>query len=172
MYDLYDFQFQDRDFTTFTLLRQAWIAGNRAMEHRLAKAGLTPEKLAVLWACRDYPGALTTSELSRLLFREPQSIVGLLNRMEMDGLIKRIPKRKGKPFTEIKMAAKGEEAIGPALPIHKALIAELASNLSAEQQEQLQDLLRTLRNNALEKLHLESGPPPGFSKEELVDVKW
>jgi len=97
---MYDFQFSDSAFATHKLLRQAWIAVSKAMEYRLAKVGLTPEKLAILWACRDYPGTLTPSELARLLFREAQTIVGALNRMEREGLIKRIPKRKGKPLSE------------------------------------------------------------------------
>ena len=158
---MYDFQFRDPTFATYTLLRQAWIAVNKVSETKLAKKGLTPEKLAVLWACRDYPGTLIPSEIARLLFREPQTIAGLLNRMEREGLIKRTPKRKGKPFTEVKITPKGEKAIGPGLDVHRALIAELASDLPVEQQEQLQNLLRALRDKAVEKLHLEAKPVPG-----------
>ncbi len=168
---MYDFRFSDSAFATHTLLRQAWIAVNKAMEYRLAKVGLAPEKLAVLWACRDYPGQLTPAEISRLLFREPQTISGLLNRMEREGLIKRILRRKGKPFTEVKITPKGEEAIGPALSVHKALIAELASNLSAEQQEKLQDSLRALRDKALETLHLEPRPAGGRPGKAFT-LKW
>ncbi len=168
---MYDFQFSDSAFATYTLLRQAWIAVSKAMEYRLAKAGLSPEKLAVLWTCRDYPGTLTPAELSRLVFREEQTVTGLLNRMEREGLIKRIPKRKGKPFTEVKITPKGEETIGPALPVHKALIAELASDLSAEQQEKLQESLRALRDKALETIHLEPRPA-GRRPGKTFTLKW
>ena len=168
---MYDFQFSDSAFATYTLLRQAWIAVSKAMEYRLAKVGLTPETLAVLWACRDYPGTLIPAELSRLLFREENTVTGLLNRMERDGLIKRIPKRKGKPFVEVKMTRKGEEAMGPALPVHKAVIAELASDLSAEQQEKLQDSLRALRDKALETLRLEPRPAAGRPGKAFT-LKW
>ena len=165
---MYDFQFSDSAFATHTLLRQAWIAVNKAMEYRLAKVGLTPETLAVLWACRDYPGTLIPAEIARLLFREEQSVTGLLNRMEREGLIKRIPKRKGKPFTEVKITRKGEEAIDPALTVHKAVIAELASDLSAEQQEKLQEALRALRDKALQTLRLEPRPTGG----KPMTLKW
>ena len=168
---MYDFQFSDSAFATHTLLRQAWIAVSKAIEYRLAKVGLTPETLAVLWACRDYPGTLIPAEIARLLFREEQSVTGLLNRMERDGLIKRIPRRKGKPFAEVKITRKGEEAIGPALPVHKALIAELASDLSAEQQEKLQDSLRALRDKALETLRLELRPGGG-RPGKTPTLKW
>ena len=132
---------------------------------------MTPEKLAVLWACRDYPGTLTPAELSRLLFRKENTVTGLLNRMERDGLIKRIPRRKGKPFVEVKITPKGEEAMSPALPVHKELIEELASDLSAEQQEKLQDSLRALRDKALETLRLEPRPAGGRPGKAFA-LKW
>src|SRR4030043_1565170 len=95
--------------TTWALLRQTSIAVNKAAEIKLAKVGLTPEKAAVLWACRDYPGTITPAEIARLMFRENQTIAGLLNRMEKEGLVSRVPKRKGHPFTEVKMTPKGEK---------------------------------------------------------------
>ena len=102
MPDMYDFEFADQALTTYTALRQAWVAVNRLAEARLGKINLTPEMLAVLWAARDYPGRLIPAEIARLTHRENQTIAGLLNRMEKFGLVQRIPKRKGKPFTEVK----------------------------------------------------------------------
>ena len=165
---MYDFQFSDSAFATHALLRQAWIAVNKAMESRLAKVGLTPEKFAVLWACRDYTGRLIPAEIARLLFREEQTVTGLLNRMEREGLVKRIPKRKGKPFTEVKITPKGEEAISQALPVHKELIGELASDLSVEQQENLHESLRALRDNALQTLRVE----PRQARGKPITLKW
>jgi DNA-binding MarR family transcriptional regulator len=90
--------------------------------------------------------------------------------MERDGLLKRIPKKKGKPFTEIKITPKGEEAMSSALPIHKAVIEELASELPAAQQQTLQDSLRDLRDKALEKINLEAKPTRGAG--EPISLKW
>jgi len=50
-------------------LRNAWAAVSKAAEGNPAKVGLTHEKVAVLWACRDYPVQLTPAETSRLVFR-------------------------------------------------------------------------------------------------------
>lgn len=44
--------------TTWNMLCQTWIAVNKVAELKLLEVGLTPEKAAVLWACRDYPGTL------------------------------------------------------------------------------------------------------------------
>jgi len=169
---MYDFQFADSAFTTYTMLRQTWAAVNKVAESKLAKVGLTPEKTAVLWACRDYPGTLTPAEIARLLFRENQTVAGLLNRMEKEGLVKRIPKRKGHPYTEVKLTAKGEKACAPGIEVMKRAVTELVAHLPVEKQEQLQDLMRMIREKALDTLHLEVTTPPGYPPGKTVPVKW
>jgi MarR family transcriptional regulator for hemolysin len=169
---MYDLEFDDVAMNTWAMLRQAWTAVNKVAEARLAKAGLTPEKAAVLWACRDYPGTITPAEIARLTFRENQTIAGLLNRMEKDGLVKRIPKRKGHPFTEIKLTTRGEEACGPGVEIYKKLIQGLVSDLPKGEQEQLQKLLRGLRDKMLDELHLETKKPSGYDSDKPISPPW
>ncbi len=169
---MYEFRFADPSFTTYTLLRQTWAAVNKVAETKLAKVGLTPEKTAVLWACRDYPSTLTPAEIARLLFRENQTIAGLLNRMEKEGLVKRIPKRRGHPYTEVKLTPKGEKACAPGIEVMKGVVTELAAHLPVEKQEQLQDLMRMIREKALDTLHLEATTPPGYPPGKTVPVKW
>ena len=142
----------DPALTTWILLRETWSAMYKAAEGKLATVGLTPERTEVLWICRDHPGPLNPAELSRLLFRENQTIAGVLNRMESEGLVRRVPKRKGKPFTDIEITAKGEEACPPAIEVLKELIASIMSSLPGAELEQLQGLLRKLRQDALEEL--------------------
>lgn len=169
---MYDLQLSDRTLTIWALLRQTWSVMDKAAETRLAKVGLTPEKVGVLWICRDYPGLLTTAEIARFLSRQSQSVTGLLNRMEEEGLVSRIPKRKGRPFTEIKLTAKGEEACGVGIAVIKSLIRETAPVLSAEEQQQLHKLLGALRQQVVEDLHIELTPPPDFPTEEPIPVRW
>jgi len=169
---MYDFQFPDTSLTTYAMLRQTWAAVSKVAETKLAKVGLTPEQVAVLWACRDYPGTLIPAEISRLVFRENQTVAGLLNRMEKDGLVKRIPKRRGHPFTEVKITEKGEKACGPGIEVMKGLITKLMAALSAEKQEQLQSLLRVLRDRSLEELYIEAKPPQGYPPGKSIPVKW
>ena len=169
---MYDFKFADSAVSTFSMLRQTWAAANKVSETKLAKANLTPEKLAVLWACRDYPGTLTPAEIARLLFRENQSIAGLLNRMEKEGLVKRVPKRKGKPYTEVKITPKCEQLCGPGLPIIKTVITELAKSLTPQQHEQLQSLLQIFRDKALEMVYIEPRETSCFPPGEPVRVNW
>ncbi len=169
---MYDFEFEEIAMGSWAMLRQTSIAVNKVTELKLAKVGLTPEKAAVLWACRDYPGILTPAEIARLMFRENQTIAGLLNRMEKEGLVTRIPKRKGHPFTEVKMTSKGEKLVGPGVEVLKGLIKGLVSDMSIEEQKQLQGLLKRLRQKMLDEMHMEADRQPAAYRGKRIAVRW
>ena len=158
---MYDFQFPNGALTAWVLIYQTCTAIDRAKERQLAKVGLTPEKLDVLWTCRDYPAPVTPTELSRALSRQSQSVAGLLTRMEREGLVKRVPKRDKRLFVEVQITAKGEEILRPGLEMLGDLMAEILSGLTTEELEQLQEVCGKLRQNALEQLQMELVPPPG-----------
>ena len=168
---MYDFQFSDAPLTAWVLFHQTCSAIRKAEERKLATLGLTPEKLDVLWACAVCHSPLTPAELSRMLFRESQSVAGLLARMERDGLVTRTPKRKGRPFTEVKITARGSELLQPGLEESGALIARAMGYLSAKELEQLQKLVRKLRQKALEELQMEPRSPPGYTSGEAVSME-
>ena len=169
---VYDYQFSDPGLTTWVLLRQTWSAMLNVAEAKVRKTGLTPEQIDVLWTCRAHHGPLTPAEISRRIFRRTQTVAGLLNRLEREGLLIRIPKRKGRPFTQVQITAKGEEACEPALDVAKDLVTRLMSPLSEEEHQQLQKLLRVLLQKGVEEMHLELSPPPGFSAGEVIPVEW
>ncbi len=166
---MYDFQFSDPIFTAWVHFRQAWNAAYRLTELELAKTGLTPIKTYVLWVCRDYDGPLTPAEISRLLSRESNSVVQLLARMEKEGLISRIPKRKGHPFTEVQITEKGRELLHPATKVVRTLSAKVLSCLSDEELKQWQDLLRKIQQKALEEMRLELAPAPAALAQKIDD---
>jgi len=168
---MYDFEFEETAMGTWAMLRQTWIAVNKAAEVKLAKVGLTPEKAAVLWACKEYPSTLTPAEIARLVFRENQTIAGLLNRMEKEGLVTRVPKRKGHPFTEVKITPKGEKLASPGIEVYKSLIKGLVSGLSVDEQKQLQKLLKVLRQKMLDEMHMELDKGPSAYASKPIRVK-
>jgi DNA-binding MarR family transcriptional regulator len=170
--DVYDFEFSDEALTTYTALRQAWVAVNRLVEARLGEIGLTPETLAVLWAARDYTGKLMPAEIARMTYREEQTIAGLLNRMERAGLVERIPKRKGKPFTEVKITAKGRELCDNGVPVMKSTVSYLLSRMPVKKQKECQEWHREMRNKALDKLFLEVGPAEVGVPGKPIHVNW
>jgi len=168
---MYDLEFSDTAMTTWTMLRQTWTAVNKMAEVRLAKVKLTPEKAAVLWLCRDYSGTLTPAEIARYLFRENQTIAGLLNRMEAEGLVKRVPKRKGHPYTEVKLTPKGEAACDPGVEVYKRVVTSVMSDMPEEEQKRLQETLRGLRDKMADELHMEVARPPVYAQGKTISVK-
>lgn len=168
---MYDYKFGGASLSAWAQLRHTWIAMNKVAETRLLEVESTPETVGVLWACRDYPGPLHPAEIARLVFRAPHTVVGMLNRMEKEGLVVRIPKEPGHPFTEVKLTAKGEEACAPAIDILKDVIAETMSVLSEEELEQLLKLTRGLLLKALDMLHMKLKPSPGAPEEVTMPVK-
>ena len=168
---VYDYQFSDPIFTAWMQFRQAWTAVYRLSELELAKLGLTPIKVYVLWVCRDYDGPLTPAELSRLVFRESNSIVQLLARMEKEGLISRIPKRKGHPFTEIHITAKGKELVEPAIKLTRVLSTNILSSLSPQELNQFQKLLQKVQQKALAEMWVELKPAPAALSRWFKDIQ-
>jgi DNA-binding MarR family transcriptional regulator len=172
MPDLYDLEFSDQALTTYILVRQAWLAINRYAEARLAKVGTTPETFLVPWTCKDYPAPLIPAEIARIAHRENQTIAGLLNRMEKQGLIQRIPKRTGHPFTEIKITAKGKKLLDAALPVFKSIVSDLMADMPLQKQKECQDWHRALRDKALDRLYPVAKPPPQRVIGKPITLKW
>ena len=172
MPDVYDLEFSDQALTTYTLIRQAWLAINRYAEAKLGKVGMTPEKFMVLWICRDYPSPLIPAEIARIAHRENQTIAGLLNRMEVEGLVQRVPKRKGHPFTEVKLTAKGKKVLEATLPVFKSTVSDLLGNLPLQKQKECQHWHRELRDRALDLMHLVVGEPSENITGKPINLKW
>ncbi|MBE0480958.1 MAG: hypothetical protein IBX68_08255 [Dehalococcoidia bacterium] len=165
---MYDYRFAAASLTAFAQLRHAWFAINRVLEARLHEVDSTPESIAVLWACRDFPGPLRPAEIARLVFRAPHSIAPMLKRMERQALITRIPKGPGHPFVEVKLTEKGKQACSPRVDILKEVIAETMSALSEEELERLVEIIRPLQEKALEMLHMKLKRSPGHP--ELITM--
>jgi DNA-binding MarR family transcriptional regulator len=168
---MYDYRFAGASLTAWAQLRHTWIAINKVAEVRLGKIGATPESIGILWACRDFPGPLRPAEIARLVFRAPHTVAGLLKRMEREGLVVRIPKKPGHPYTEVKLTAKGKKACAPAIEILKDVIAETMSGMSEEELEQLGKLIRPLQLKALEMLNMQLKPSPGNPEAVTMPVK-
>jgi len=168
---MYDYEFGAASLTAWAQLRHTWIAMSKVAEARLLEVDSTPETVGVLWACRDYPGPLRPAELARLVFRAPHTIAAMLNRLEKQGLIERIPKAPGHPFTEVKLTRKGEKACSPRIEILKDVIAETMSVLSEGELVQLMEVTRELQLRALDMLKMKLKASPGNPEAVTMPVK-
>ena len=169
---MYDYHLSDTFLTTWVLFRQTSSAMYKLAVAELQKVGLPPEKLDILWIARDHPGPLNPAEISRSLSRETQTVAGLLNALEKEGLLTRTRRQEGRPFTEVKITAKGRGVCGPGIETAKNFITRVMSSLSPEQHQQLQDMLRTLQEELCQQMQVQLRPPPGYQEGEAIPVQW
>lgn len=151
---VYDIKVRPEHLRFWFVLRQAHGMVQDRLERKLKKVSSTPEVAMALWILTAWKGGTpcTPAEIARCLSREPQSVAGALNRMTADGLIKRIPKKKGKAYTEIvltdigrKIAAVTGNALDSAVKeIHEDMASEHGEALLEAMTEDLVELRDTM----------------------------
>lgn len=139
-----------RENDIWTLLNQAQHAAERAAETEMRQLGIPKMHAEVLSLVKSTEGPVTPADIARLLFREPHTISGLLNRMEKQGLVKRVKDLKRKNLVRVAITDKGEKAyrkMGDAEVIH-----DILSSLTAKEQDDLKRYLEKIRRRGLEEL--------------------
>lgn len=137
----------DRDYELWVLLHQACDAMNRARANELRQVGISGAQAAVLFIVKAMKVPATPGEISRWLFREPHTVSGLLDRMEKQGLVRKVKDLERKTLVRVVITERGEEAYRRSTQmkvIHKTL-----SCLSPKERDNLRAYAKTLRNKAL-----------------------
>jgi DNA-binding MarR family transcriptional regulator len=93
----------------------------------------------------------TFVELSRLLLVTSGNLTGIIDRLEAEDLVKRVPEPTDRRVTRMTLTPRGRRLATEILPKHAEDVATTLSNLPREQLEQLNELLGQLRD-ALHKL--------------------
>jgi DNA-binding MarR family transcriptional regulator len=146
-----------RENELWTLLTQAQHAAIRASETELRQLGVSQMHAEVLLTVKTADGPVTPAEISRLLFREPHTISGLLTRMEKQGLVKRVRDLQRKNRVRITLTDEGEQTYRKLGDI--SAIRNIMSCLSRTEQRNLRDCLLKLRRRALEELRMRQPLP-------------
>jgi DNA-binding MarR family transcriptional regulator len=136
------------DYELWVLMHQTCDAIIRARENELRqKIGISRMQRAVLFIVKTTKVPATPAEISRWLFREPHSVSGLLNRMEKQGLVRKVKDLDRKNLIRIAITEKGEEAYQQSEDL-KA-IPNILSCLTRKKKENLKAYLEALRTKAL-----------------------
>ncbi len=135
------------DYELWVLLDQTCAAMMRAKENELRPAGISGMQAAVLFIVKTVKGPATPAEISRWLFREPHSVSGLLNRMEKDGLVRKVKDLDRKNLIRVALTEKGEEAYQRSREMK--VISEILSCLTRKKKENLRTYLEALRSKAV-----------------------
>ncbi len=135
----------------------------RIWERDSRKFGLTVAQADLIYVVKSMNAMGITpipADLARWLFRKPHSVFSLIKTSEKRGLITRKKDLPAKNLVRVEITEEGEEAFKKA-QAHQDILSNIClASLSEEEQRQLLDLLRKLRDSTFKELG-NSAPPPG-----------
>jgi MarR family transcriptional regulator, organic hydroperoxide resistance regulator len=158
---MYNWDFDDPYSDTWVLLQQSWYAISGYLQGELSDLGVTWAQTDILMILSASRAPLTTTQIAAYTFRSPQSVSELVSRMESAGFLKKFRGVGDQRVVKIRMTPKGEELEGrlkEAGFVYGSRV--MKSSLSPTEVDQLNLLLRKLRDNVLREIALKTEPLP------------
>jgi DNA-binding MarR family transcriptional regulator len=152
---------QARGMDEWLALYQAHNAIFKSTELALLPHNLSLPQLQLLSVLKQRGGILTTGHIGRAMVKASQTITGLVDRLEVQGLVERHFDRSDRRKTWVRLTAKGQRKWAEAMPVANRLAEEVLSVLTDEELRELRATTDKLRTAAVERL-AEALGPPGF----------
>jgi DNA-binding MarR family transcriptional regulator len=156
---------EDDFYQLWILLRRVSKAIFKLRERELSHYNITPEQAGLLYVLRLNGNRASSSELARLMFREPHTVGGIVKRMTKQGFLRKSTNKARKNVIDIEITDKGEEAYQKTT-VRKAVELPL-SVLSEEERNQLYSYLSRVLAKAVKEL--EAQYKPSFLLSYLTD---
>ena len=149
----YYFAAEQNNHNLWVLLVQTRDAIFKAWQKELERYNISAVQGMALLAIQSIGDKKTPAEISRWLFREPHSVSTLLNRMEKQGLVRKVKDLERKNQVRVELTEKGYEAYY--LSMKQVSILKIISSLVEEEQIKLRSYLQILLEEALKELGIE-----------------
>jgi MarR family 2-MHQ and catechol resistance regulon transcriptional repressor len=127
-----------------------WVKLARAHDTFAKKAdedirsyGLTTPQFGVL-ECLGHLGAMTLGELCKKQLVSGGNMTVVVDNLEKEGLVERIPSKEDRRSIGVRLTAKGKKLFDEIFIKHAKCVSNLAGNLSEKEQEELAGLLKKL----------------------------
>lgn len=101
----------------------------------------------------------TFAELSRLLLVTSGNLTGIIDRLEAEGLVRRVPEPADRRVTRMMLTSRGKNLMDTIVPQHADDVAQMLSIVPKNRLEELNDLLGLLRDG------LHARERPGSSRQ-------
>lgn len=152
----------NRDYNLWVLLHQVSDIIFNAREAELQEYGLPATQAEVLFVIKAIGDKVTPAQISRMIFRRPHSVSGIIERMKKAGLVKKAKDLHRKNLVRVTITPKGEQAYKEALK--RKSVQKIMSALSETEQQKLKSLLEILRTKGLKELGIDpkKAPPAKF----------
>lgn len=145
------------EYEIWSLLGQVNDGMLRARDNELRQFGVSTVQVAILYAIKALGHPPTQSEIARWVVRRPHTVAAALERMERQGLIRRVRNTRGKRRVTVEITARGEEAYRRQHR-QRRVISAILGCLDPEERDLLRATLRKLRDCTLSEL----APRPPF----------
>ena len=139
----------DDDLSLWALIGRVGRLVLKANETEMQQFGLSGMQAAALFAVSALGAAATPAEISRWLFRQPHSVLGLLRRMEDDGLVRCVKQKK---CVNVELTSEGSKKV--ALISRREAVHRMMSCLNDDERRVLASSLEKLRLQAIAELGL------------------
>jgi MarR family 2-MHQ and catechol resistance regulon transcriptional repressor len=144
---------QARGMDEWVTLYQAHNAIFKATELALLPENLTLPQLQVLSILNQDRGILTTGEIGRAMVKASQTVTGLVDRLEVQGLVERKFDRSDRRKVWVQLTTKGQRKWKEAMPVASRLAEEIFSVLTDEELRELNAITDKVRTVAMGRLN-------------------
>jgi DNA-binding MarR family transcriptional regulator len=146
----------DQDINLYILSHQTQTIISNSVDIELKHLRVTQAQVTVMTMLSREDRPVTLDELTSWCLKDFSSVFTLINRMEKNGLVKKI-KKNDDPKTYIALTSKGSVLYHQ--KITERSIHSIFDTLSADEKKQLDFLMKKLRDNARDLLGLDFRPP-------------
>ena len=141
-------------YKLFILLNQTSDALRKLRQRDLEVSEITMEQAATLICVKNLGKEATSSELSKWLFREPNTITSLVNGLEKRGLIRREVSQENKTIKKLILTEEGEKCLEQTSDLE--FLYNSILKLTPKKQEQLKSILEVLKEHSFRSLGLDA----------------
>ena len=149
--------FVDDDYMLMRLFSQVRNAIHKLRRKELLRYGLSPRKAAILLLIFAEKENVNPYRIAKWMLLEHHSVSELLDRMEKDGLIEKIRHYDDRKSIGLQLTKKGFKAAEQAGKVES--FRKVMAVLSEEERKQFINVLKRLRDNALQELGVTSKLP-------------
>jgi DNA-binding MarR family transcriptional regulator len=156
---------EDKEYDLWILLSRVYHMVVKLRNMEMNKQGILPVQAYMLFIIHSMGNATTPAELARFVYQQRNSVSDILKRMEKQSLITKEKASKGNGRILINITEKGKKLLQ--LSKQREHLHNVMSVLNEEKRGQLESLLESLRDRAIEELSVYQKtvlPPSQLSK--------
>ncbi len=133
----------DRALSMWVKLARAHDTMSSLADRNIAGFGLTTPQFGAL-ECLGHLGSMTIGTLCKKMLVSGGNMTVVIDNLEREGLVERVRDSRDRRKILVRLTSKGKDLFNTIFIKHAEHIAEIASVLTAEEQEKLGQLLKNL----------------------------